>query len=270
MKFDFDYYAPESESELLDLLANTNDAVILGGGTDLIVNMRAGLRKPAAVIDFKKIAGCNKIEFSSDKGLVIGAGATVNELLEDKVVKEKFPILADACHLLASHQLRNRATVIGNVVNASPSGDLPPVFLVLDASIKLVSKKGERVVPLKDFFTGVKKTVLATDEWAKEIIVPANSANAKGGYKKLTRIKGHDLSLLGVAVAKGNDFLAVSVNAAAPTPVLVGKYSADTKVDKVVDEISNKISPIDDVRCSKEYRMFMAKKYAKDIMKEIA
>ncbi len=269
MKFDFDYYAPKSESELLNLLADINDAVILGGGTDLIVNMRAGLKKPAAVIDFKKIAGCNKIEFS-DKGLVIGAGATVNELLENKVVKEKYPILANACHALASHQLRNRATVIGNVVNASPSGDLPPVFLVLDASIKLVSKKGERVVPLKDFFTGVKKTVITPNEWAKEIIVPASSANAKGDYKKLTRIKGHDLSLLGVAIAKGKDFLAVSVNAAAPTPVLVGKYSADTKADKVLDEISSKISPIDDVRCSKEYRMFMAKKYAKDIMKEIA
>jgi len=269
MKFDFDYYAPQTENELLDLLANTDDAILLAGGTDLIVNMRSGLKKPKAVVNFKKIAQCEQLEFDPKKGLSIGAGVTINCLLESKVVKEKFPVLAEACHLLASHQLRNRATVIGNVVNASPSGDLPPVFLCLDASIKLVSKKGERLVPLKDFFLGVKKTVIAKDEWAKEVIVPAESANAKGDYKKLTRIKGHDLSLLGVAVVKGKDFFILSVNAAAPTPVLVGRYAADVDLETVLSDISVKISPIDDIRCSKEYRLFMAQKYAKDIMKEM-
>ena len=141
--------------------------------------------------------------------------------------------------------------------------------MCLDASIKLVSKKGERIVPLKDFFVGVKTTVIAKDEWAKEVIVPAASADAKGGYKKLTRIKGHDLSLVGVAVVRGKDFLAVAVNAAAPTPVLVGRYTADVSLDKVLSDISQKISPIDDIRCCKEYRLFMVQKYAKDIMKEI-
>ncbi len=270
MNFDFDYCAPQTETELLDLLATTKDAVLLAGGTDLIVNMRSGLKKPTTVVNFKKIAQCHQLEFDAKKGLVIGAGVTVNNLLENKVVKEKFPVLAEACHLLASHQLRNRATVIGNIVNASPSGDLPPVFLCLDASIKLVSKKGERVVSLKDFFLGVKKTVITKDEWAKEVIVPAASADAKGDYKKLTRIKGHDLSLLGVAVVKGKGFLAVSVNAAAPTPVLVGRYAADVSMETVLSDILAKISPIDDIRCSKKYRLFMAQKYAKDIMKELA
>ena len=124
MKFNFEYHAPKSQEELLSLLTLLEEAEILAGGTDLIVDMRSEVKKLKAVIDFKKIDGMDNLSYSDASGLVIGPAVTVNQLLEDEVVKKKFPILVAACQTLASHQLRNRATVLGNIVSASPSADL--------------------------------------------------------------------------------------------------------------------------------------------------
>jgi len=270
MKFNFNYHAPKSQKEFLELLSKEKDAKILAGGTDLIVNMRSGLTKPKTIIDFKKIKEYKSLEFSEDNGLVIGAAITINELLQSKIVKKKFPILASASHKIASHQLRNRATVVGNIVNASPSADLSPALLCLKAQIKLVSSQGQRVVDLEDFFVGVKKTIIKKNEFAKEIIVPAQNANMRGKYKKLTRIKGHDLSLLGVAITKNDKCIRVAINAAAPKALLIGEFSTSGGEKEILKAISTKISPIDDIRCSKEYREFMAKNYALEILKELS
>jgi carbon-monoxide dehydrogenase medium subunit len=265
----FQYRAPRTREELLDLLAEHGDrAKLLAGGTDLLVDVRAGLAKPRLVVDLKQVPGYRDLGWSDAGGLVIGPAVTVNQLLEDERVRADFPLLASCGETLASYQLRNRATVVGNLTNASPCADLAPGLLCLDARVAIASKRGVRVVALADFFTGVKQTVLAPDEVVEEVVVPAAAARTRGGYRKLQRINGHDLSLVGVAVARSNGDLRLGVNSAAPTPVLVD-LAGDTPPEDVAAAVRDAISPIDDVRAGREYRQFMVDVFVRRLLEEV-
>ena len=176
-----------------------------------------------------------------------------------------------ACALdLASHQIRNRATVIGNVVNASPCADMAPALLCLGASAVISSQTGQRVVPFTEFFTGVKRTVLRTDEILEEIVVPPETADARGSYHKLKRIKGHDLGIVGVAAMNKEGALRLGISSCAPTPLLVEGLSARDPADTVVAAAHEAISPISDVRCSREYREHMVEVYVRRALQEVA
>jgi len=257
--------------ELLDLLAERGaEAKLLAGGTDLIPNIRAGLEAPAIIVDVKRVAGYGGLAWSAVEGLVIGPAATVNDILRDPRMGEEYELLAACARDFASYQIRNRATVVGNVVNASPCSDMAPALLCLDARAVLASRSSEREVPLSDFFTGVKRTVIRQDEILERIIVPAESARARGAYRKLKRINGHDLAVIGVALMKKDGALRIGVSSAAPTPVLIeGLRSADPVAD-VLAAVARAISPISDLRCTKEYRAFMAQVYARRLLEEVA
>ena len=252
----FGYAAPSERRELLDLLAERAGAKLLAGGTDLLVNIRAGASKPALVIDVKKVAGFSGISWSETEGLVIRPAVTINEVLRDAAVLSRFPLLADCASDLASYQIRNRATVAGNVVNASPCSDMAPALLCLGARALLASSGGERELPFSDFFQGVKKTAIRPDEVLERIVVPASSAGARGGYRKLKRIAGHDLGIVGVALSRKDGRLKLGISSSAPTPVLVEGLGEGDPVEKVVAAARKAISPISDVRCSREYREF--------------
>jgi carbon-monoxide dehydrogenase medium subunit len=266
----FKYRAPVSRSELFDLVAQHEAVRILAGGTDLLVDIRNGVRLPEVVVDIKHVDGLNHLTWNPEEGLVIGAATTINDVLRSAAVREHYPLLLACAHDLASYQIRNRATVVGNVVNASPCSDMAPGLLCLQARAVVASNRGERVVPFRDFFTGVKKTVLAHDEVVERIVVPPETAGARGGYRKLKRIKGHDLGIVGVALLKLNGDLRLGVSSAAPTPVLVDGLSTDTPADEVVAAARGAISPISDVRCSAEYRAFMAETYVRRLLEEVA
>jgi CO/xanthine dehydrogenase FAD-binding subunit len=266
----FKYRVPGSRDELLDLVGQHEAVRILAGGTDLLVDIRNGFARPEVVVNIKRVAGFRDIAWSAADGLTIGAAVTINEVLRSAAIREHYPLLIACARDLASYQIRNRATVVGNVVNASPCSDMAPGLLCLQARAVIASRHGERTVAFRDFFTGVKKTVLEHDEVLERIVVPPETAGAQGGYRKLKRIKGHDLGIVGVALLKRGEDLRLGVSSAAPTPVLVDGLSVQTSADDVVAAVRAAISPISDVRCSAEYRAFMVETYTRRLLEEVA
>ncbi len=270
MLHEFSYVAPVEQKSLLELLAeHRHEAKILAGGTDLLVNIRNGILKPKILIDIKKIQEFCGITYDPVRGLQIGNCTTINDLLKYQAVVEHFPLLQMCGQDLASYQVRNRATVIGNIVNASPCSDMAPALLCLDAYVEILSLEGKRTIPISSFFTGVKKTVLGSHELLTRIIIPESSRDARGSYHKLKRIKGHDLGIVGVAVAKLDTYLKVAVSSAAPTPVVTERLPITMSEEDVVEVVKSIISPISDVRCSKEYRLFMTEVYTKRLLREV-
>jgi CO/xanthine dehydrogenase FAD-binding subunit len=267
----FKYRAPTSRAELLALLADHGQgARVLAGGTDLLVDIRSGLVEPEMVLNLKRVEDLPSLTWSQFEGLVIGPATTVNELMFDAKVRTSYPLLAECALTLASHQLRNRATVVGNIAHASPGADMAPGLLCLGAHVVIASQQAQREMPLKDFFTGVKQTVLRHDEIIEAIVVPPGTAGARGSYRKLKRIEGHDLSLVGVAISKNDGAVRVSVSSAAPTPVLVEGLSEDDSAEAVLAAVRGVIRPISDLRCSKDYREYMVEVFVRRLLEEVA
>lgn len=262
MLHDFSYHRPDSLSEALEFLAEHGpETAVFSGGTDLFVVIRAGLMKPAHVLDLKGIDDLHRLEWSEGDGLSIGACVTVNELVEHPDVSEHFPILRIAGSELATFQLRNRATVIGNIVTASPCGDMSSPLYILGGEVVLQSAGGERRLPMGEFITGVKKTMIRPDEIVTSIVVPPTFADASGGYEKLKRIKGHDLGVVSVAMIKHSKAIRCAISSAAPTPVLLPDFPPQAEAATIKEKAQEMISPIDDVRATAEYRAFMVNEF---------
>ncbi len=267
----FAYRSPVQRAELLDLLADHGEqARVMAGGTDLLIDVRSGFAHPELVVNIKNVEGFSAISWSDTEGLIIRAGVTINDVLWDARIRDAYPLLVACARDLASHQIRNRATVIGNVVNASPCSDMAPALLCLGASAVISSKAGQRVVPFKEFFTGVKRTVLRADEILEEIIVPPDAAAGRGAYCKLKRIKGHDLGIVGVAAQRQDGVLSLGISSCAPTPLLVEGLSAADPADAAVAAARDAIHPISDLRCSREYREHMVAVFVRRVLKEVA
>jgi carbon-monoxide dehydrogenase medium subunit len=266
----FDYARPDTLQGLLAMMAEGGTSVTaVAGGTDLLVDMRAGLKTPGLLVDIKGIADLHELAFDPGKGLSIGACVTVNELISHEAVQRHYAILRIAGAELATHALRNRATVAGNIVTASPCGDMSSPLLCLAAEVEIASVAGVRRIPFSEFIQGVKKTVLAPEELVTRVLVPADFADARAGYEKLKRIKGHDLGVVAVALIKKEGTMRVAVSSAAPTPVLLKDFPEDAPADEVVAEAHQRISPIDDVRCTKEYRSFMVEVFVRRLIEEV-
>jgi carbon-monoxide dehydrogenase medium subunit len=266
---DFSYVRPRTHEELLELLTTRDGAQLLAGGTDLLVDLRNGTKRPQTLIDVKGVDGYRDITWDEETGLSIGPSARINDLLDHPDVLERYPLLVACAADLASHQIRNRATVTGNIVNASPCADMAPGLLCSRAEAVVASAEGERTVPLSEFFTGVKRTVLGAKEVLLRIQVPAEAANARGGYRKLKRIRGHDLGIVGVALWKKGDEVRIGVSSSAPTPLVIEGLGAGS-LDEMLAEVDRAISPISDVRCSAEYRAHMVHVYAHRLLQEVS
>lgn len=266
----FAYLVPRTRSELLDMLEEHSPAArLLAGGTDLLVNIRSGIMNPDFVINLKKVEDFRGISYSEKDGLIIRPAATINDVLRSDAVRTHYPLLAVCARDLASYQIRNRATVIGNVVNASPCSDMAPALLCLDAKAVIASAKATREVSFREFFLGVKKTVLQPDEMLERIVVPSSMKGARGSYHKLKRINGHDLGIVGVALMRHDGIMRLGISSAAPTPVFVGDFDGKEKADRVVERALKSISPISDVRCTKEYREYMTETYIRRLLEEV-
>ena len=270
MLHEFRYVAPTTIDGLVDVIEEHKlDGKLLAGGTDLIPNIRNGIMRPGWAIDVKKIPDAALLAWNPNVGLSIGPAVTINDVLRSKDARERYPVLCEVAHELASHQVRNRATVVGNVVNASPCSDMAPALLCLGASAVLRSKTGQRTVPFTEFFAGVKKTVLAPGEFLERIVVPAASAGARGRYMKLKRIAGHDLGIVGVLLVRHGGRTLFGVSSAAPTPVLVDTVRSSDSPDQAVAKVLGQVSPISDVRGSKEYRQHMIGVYVRRLLAEV-
>lgn len=270
------YLRPDSVREALELLDDYGKKLkILAGGTDLIIALKDKLISCDYLMDIKNIQELKGINYSEEKGLEIGAAVPLNEVINSTVVNEKYEVLVQAARTLANSLLRNRATLIGNICNASPGGDMLGPSIVLEGKLEISSKNGVRIVPVKDFFLGVKRTVLKENELVTKIIFP--SIKGIGKYRRRSRIKGHDLAQIGVSMFLKNDAgLNVSITAAAPIPVVIEEFAQLKKdevkdsIQAIVDKIMISIKPISDQRASKEFRIAMAKYLSKQILEELS
>ncbi len=263
---EFCYLAPHTVSEAVALrCAYGNSAVVLNGGTDVVIQMRERLLSPDYVIDIKHIEALHGIRFSEEQGLTIGACATVAEVSENAYVKAYYPFLSEAAGLLGSKQVRNRATLAGNIINASPLCDLGTPLYAAEAFLTLVGEAGERTVPIEDFITFVRRTSLRPDEIVTSVHIPYH-ANQTGAFYKLSRRREVDLSTVCGTLIKDGDVFRIALGAVAPTPVRLKKTEQllrEGTLDRVMIEQAaalalTEIAPIDDIRASKQYRQDMA------------
>ncbi len=263
----FRYLKPATLEDALSSKSEFGDkANFLLGGTDLFIAMDKGVTVPDAVIDLKGISELKYLE-ERDGAVYIGATVTWTELLESEIVKKSVPGLWEAADLVASVGVRNTATLVGNICNAVPSLEGGAPLYVRDAVVFLEGKDGKREVDIKEFFTGVKRTVLKDDEMVTGLKIPVE---VKFGevYIKMGRYEGEDLAQAGVSVFVDEDNnYRISLSAVAVTPVRATKAEEFLKGKKLTDDLAAQaaelaleaISPISDLRSSKEYRIHMCR-----------
>ena len=260
---EFEYLKPDSIKKTISILSQYGERVqLLNGGTDLIVEMRDKIIQPEYLVDIKAIPQLNRITYNKQDGLNIGATVTLNEISNSKVVQTHYPILVKACKTVGSYQVRNRATLVGNICNASPAADTAPPLLVLEAKVNITGPTGEKIVPINQFFTGVKKNILKKGEIVTSITIPPIKEKWVGVYLKQGRKKEVDLATVGVAVVCIRDEVRIALGAVAPVPVrafkteelLKGKTIDESLLEKAGRSALTEVSPISDIRSSQEYR----------------
>jgi carbon-monoxide dehydrogenase medium subunit len=279
----FNYLAPRTLDEALSLLSQYKGrAKVIAGGTDFVPKLkRREIRPPQYVIDLKGIPGLDYIKYDADSGLSLGALVTIGTVETSPTIREKFSVLAQAAQSMASPQVRNRGTIAGNICNAVPSADTAPALLTLEARLKLISQKGERIVNIEHFFTGANQTALTDEEILQEIQLPAPPPNSNGIYLKLTPRRAMDLAIVGVAVVviaedRVCSDIRIALGAVAPTPIrakgaegiLKGQKLDEEVIEKAAQTATKESQPIDDHRASAEYRRDMVKVLTKRAIKQ--
>ncbi len=279
----FDYLAPQTLQETLELLdKHGQDSKLLAGGTDLIVSLRARERLPKNVIDIKGVKDLHELSYDEKRGLSIGAAVTLNRLVHHDPVRKTFPVLAEAVGTIGDFEIRNRATLAGNICNASPAADSAPALLVLEATVSVASRKSKRTVPIREFFAGVKKTILGNNEMITSINVPTPPKGSVGGYLKARRTIGEDLAVVGVGglvapTGEAGKTVRLAYASVAPTPVRAfeaektfeSSKSLDELLDQAIPIVRKTVSPISDVRGGKEYRVNLVEVLTRRLMRRL-
>lgn len=264
----FRYHAPSTLREAARLLADGDGAQPLAGGTDLIPQMKAGLRSPSMVVDLKRIPELNRLEFDPKKGLTVGAGASCTKIADFGPVGTHYPMLGYACRLIGSVQIQNRASLGGNVCNAAPSADGIPPLLCLNAVAHIYGPAGRRKVPIHEFFVGPGKTVLVPGEILVSLHVPVPPRRSAGAYLRFTPRDEMDIAVAGVGSLVAMDprgrckEARIALGAVAPTPIrateaeafLKGKRLDDAAILEAGHLAAAASRPISDVRGSRDYR----------------
>ncbi len=268
----FDYVKPKSLVEALDLLKGNRGGIrAYAGGTDVIPRLRARLiPTPDILLDLKGIPGLDDIEYDQGVGLSIGALAAISSVASHPAVQERFAVLSQGSYSIASTQVKNRGTIVGNICSAVPSADAAPALLCLGAKLLCASARGERVIDIEDFFIGPRKTTLADDELLKEIRVPELPEGGRGAYIKLTTRNRMELALVGVGVVVvviDGVFreARIGLGAVAPTPMrakqaeeaLRGKQVGEQVIAEAGRLAAAASLHIDDHRAPAEYRRLM-------------
>ena len=264
----FDYERPDMLADALALMADADGAARpLAGGTDLIIRIRDGSIRPRTVVDVKGIAEFSRDIRIEDGWLRIGARTTMTDLLRDDRIRRDYTALAEAAAYVGSVQIRNRATLAGNICNASPAADTAPALLALEARVVAVGQRGRRVIPLDDFFVRSGVTTLAPGELVEAIEMPVRSGRRGSVHARRTRRRGHDLASVTLAVAIDEDGVTrVSYGSVGPRPVLAiddtgllaDPAAGDDAVRGRLDELFAAAAPSPtSMRASPEYRLAM-------------
>lgn len=269
----FDLALPTSVDDCLKALAGHGpDVKLVAGGTDLLPQLKNSLLKPALVVDLSGVKELRALERDAAGGLRIGAAVTARELEQDARVRKEYPAIAESAALVGSIQIRNLATVGGNLCNAAPSADMAPPLIALEAEAVIAGPKGRRRVPLATFFQGVRRTVLGPDELLLELIVPTPAPRSGGNYLRHTPRRELDIAVVGVAsqltLADGVCTKArIALASVAPTPVrateaehaLEGQPLTAERIEAAATLAVSAASPISDQRGSAEYRRHLVR-----------
>jgi CO/xanthine dehydrogenase FAD-binding subunit len=260
----FAYQAPTSVSEAVALLADRGErARPLAGGTDLLVQLRHGLREVDLLVDLKRIPDLDRITFDPAEGLTVGATVTCARLCEHPDVRKAYPGLVDAASIIGGTAIQGRATLGGNVCNAAPSGDSIPAMIILGASCTIARPRGIRGVPAEGFCTGPGQTVLGSDEILVSVHFPAPAPNSGARYLRFIPRREMDIAVAGAGAwivlsedhARITDArIALAAVASTPLPVsaagraLIGKAPTEESFAEAARLAQEAARPITDVR----------------------
>ncbi len=282
----FDYYQPQSFEEAFEFLALPG-SIPLAGATDVIPMVRDGHWAPDAVVDLKGLPGLREIEIAAHEGcgpgecLYVGAAARMNEIARSELVRSHWDLLAQGAASMGNEQVRNRATLGGNLCTASPAADSAPALLALEAHVLIRGPEGERSVRAEEFFTGPRRTVLVPGEIVVGVAIPKPPEGSVGRYEKLSRRKAADLSIVGVAalaVPNGAGYSwRIALGAVAPTPIRSSEAEAilnqgydDAAIDEAASGAYDACCPITDIRASADYRRAMITNVSRRAIRAVA
>jgi len=266
-----EYYRFETLNEALRFLRNNPDSKIIAGGTDLVIQLRSGKVEARKLLDISRISELRYVQDESEY-VRIGALTTIEELKNSGIIKVYAQPLWIAVNNFAVWQVRNTATIGGNICNASPAADTVPPLIVLEAKLKLQNIDRGREVKVEEFFKGPGETIIEKDEILTEIVIPKKDSSWRYSFIKLGKRYSHILSIVSVAVGlkiddrKIEDVI-VALGSVAPTPVrarsveeyLRERQAASKLIEEASREVVKDIKPISDVRASAEYRIEMSK-----------
>lgn len=280
---DFVYSRAKTVKEALDLLEkHKDDYKIICGGQSLLILMRQGLVAPANLIDIKGIDELKYIKFRPKEGLKIGAATTHSEIQKSSQIKKHYPVLIEMEENLASVQTRNWGTIGGNLSHGDPAGDPGPVFIALNATVKIGNRERERAIPLEEFFIDYFETALEEGELLLEVQLPVVPPKTATVYEKFNIIK-NDQGIVSVAASitmddKGSNCTdaRIVLGAAASTPIrarkaeklLIGQRLDDGLLEKIGKKASEEADPVADIHASEEYRRYLVKALTKRMVKK--
>jgi carbon-monoxide dehydrogenase medium subunit len=267
---EFGYHAPTSLEEAASMLSKLSGAVVLQGGTDLMVSIKQKGLRPSHIVSLRNLRGeLGKIK-ESHGGVRIGAAVTFHDLERSAVIRERFTALHEAVEQIASYQIRNTATIGGNLCNASPAADSAPPLMVFDAKLIVRGMGGKREVPIESFFKGPGKTALNRSDVLTEILIPTPAAESGASFHKLGRRISEDISVASAAACltmKGGvtSVARIALGSVAPTPMrahkaekaLVGKRLTNETILEAACAAKEECSPITDLRAGADYRRAM-------------
>lgn len=278
------FFAPRKIEEALEILSKYGKEIkVIAGGTDLLIQYYDRLYEVNGWLDLKNIKELKDIRINKNK-IEIGAMVSHAQLEKSEDIKEYFPVLNQAAADIGSPQIRNRGTVGGNIVNASPAGDLLAPLMAYDAQFRLLSIQGEKIVPAEEFFIGPKKTILEPAQLLTQIILPLPSERTYGCWIKIGKRKALIIATITLAlvVEMAEDNKTVKdvrtcLGSVAPTPIeieeirekMIGKKFSELDFNQLGQIVEDKISPIDDIRGTREYRKDVAKNIMINALKEI-
>ena len=268
----FDYIRPGNMEDAIAALQANEEPYLLAGGTDLLIGMKTNAVKPKCLIDLKGIPGIDSIEYNN--GFKLGTLTTVQDVEVSPLIREKIPALSAAAGTLGSIQIRNRATIGGNLCHGSPAADMAAILLAMNCEVKIATVNGAKTIGLDQFFTGPNTTVLSRNEVLSQIIIPKEIEQFKGIYLKHGPRKAMDIGIVNIAILLDADVgggicnqIMIALGAVAPRPIRAKKAEALLNANRLTPELiqqaaaaaSDEATPITDFRASAAYRKELVK-----------
>lgn len=272
----FTYHEPASAAQAVQMLTELDDAKVLAGGTDLLVGMRKGAWLPKHIVNIKTAPELTGITTCQD-GIQIAAATTMYETEKYLHTRPEYAVLCQAIHHVASCQIRNRATVAGNLCNASPAADTACALVAMDACVKVLGPQGERILPVQNMFLGPRRSVLAKDEIVIAVLLP-DMTGKQGIFLRKSRRPSVDLATVNVAIVTDGSMFRIALGAVAQTIVrateaedlLAAKGLTPQTAAAAAKLAQQSVNPITDLRGTKEYRLELVKVLTEQALLTIA